>query len=165
MTQEQITDTNVIVCGDCRDQLTRIPDESVDLIYLDPPFFSGKNYEIIWKDGAEIRSFTDTEFYTFKCICGELFPDKDKFCAFCGAPRDKAIAHKSKDIQAYLQWLRPKLELCRDALKETGSIYVHLDWHAVHYVKQMMDEIFGMKNLVNEIISMVKEQELIRANH
>ena len=59
MTNEQITQTNCIICGDCRDQLARIPDGSVDLIYLDPPFFSGKNYEIIWKDGAEIRSFTE----------------------------------------------------------------------------------------------------------
>lgn len=151
MTQEQITDTNCIICGDCRDQLARIPDGSVDLIYLDPPFFSGKNYEIIWKDGSEIRSFTDTEFYTLICECGKVFPDKNKFCADCGAARDKAIEHKSKDIQAYLQWLRPRLEICKDKLKDTGSIYCHLDWHAVHYVKVMMDDIFEMKNFQNEI--------------
>ena len=152
MTTNEITETNAIICGDCRDQLTRIPDGSVDLIYLDPPFFSGKNYEIIWKDGAEIRSFTDTEFYTLVCKCGEIFPDKNKFCAECGAGRDEATEHKSKDIQAYLQWLRPKLERCRDVLKETGSIYVHLDYHAIHYVKILMDDIFGVKNFINEII-------------
>ena len=152
MTNEQITQTNCIICGDCRDQLARIPDGSVDLIYLDPPFFSGKNYEIIWKDGAEIRSFTDTEFYTLVCKCGEIFPDGNKFCATCGAPRDEAVEHKSKDIQAYLQWLRPRLERCQDALKDTGSIYVHLDHHAVFHVKVMMDEIFGVKNFQNEIV-------------
>ena len=77
--QEQITETNCIICGDCKDQLARIPDGSVNLIYMDPPFFSGKNYEIIWKDGSEIRSFTDTEFYTLICECGDIFPDKNKF--------------------------------------------------------------------------------------
>ena len=149
--QEQITETNCIICGDCKDQLARIPDGSVNLIYMDPPFFSGKNYEIIWKDGSEIRSFTDTEFYTLICECGDIFPDKNKFCASCGASKDKATERKSKDIEAYLQWLRPRLEECKRVLSDTGSIYVHLDWHAVHYVKVMMDEIFGMGNFKNEI--------------
>ena len=152
MTTNEITETNAIICGDCRDQLARIPDGSVDLIYLDPPFFSGKNYEIIWGDGSEIRSFTDTEFYTLVCKCGEIFPNGDIFCGNCGASRDEAILKKSKDIEAYLQWLRQRLERCRDVLKNTGSIYCHLDWHAVHYVKVMMDEIFGYGNLRNEIV-------------
>lgn len=46
--------TNSIICGDCRDKMRQhILSESIDLVYLDPPFFSGKNYEVIWKDGAE----------------------------------------------------------------------------------------------------------------
>ena len=53
-------ETNVIYCGDCRKvMMNHIPDESVDLIYLDPPFFSNKKYEVIWGDGYEIRSFED----------------------------------------------------------------------------------------------------------
>jgi len=52
--------TNVIYCGDCRDVLRlEIPGDSIDLIYLDPPFFSNKTYEVIWGDGAEIRAFDD----------------------------------------------------------------------------------------------------------
>lgn len=52
--------TNAIYCGDCKDVLiNHIPDESVDLIYCDPPFFTGKNYEIIWGDGYEVRAFED----------------------------------------------------------------------------------------------------------
>ena len=152
MTQEEITQTNCIICGDCRDHLPRIPDGSVDLIYLDPPFFSGKDYEIIWDDGSEIRSFTDTEFYTLICECGDIFPDDNKFCAKCGAPKDKATEHKSKDIQAYLQWIRPRLEQCKRVLNDTGSIYCHLDGHAVHYVKVIMDEIFNRNNFRNEIV-------------
>lgn len=145
--------TNSIICGDCQDRMREhIEDSSIDLIYMDPPFFSGKNYEIIWKDGAERRSFEDTEFYTLICgRCNEVFPEKHKFCAFCGGERDKAVNRRSNDIEAYLQWLKPKLEMCKQVLKETGSIYVHLDWHAVHYVKVMMDDIFGRSNFKNDI--------------
>jgi len=145
--------TNSIICGDCKDKMHQhIPSGSIDLIYMDPPFFSGKNYEIVWKDGAEVRSFEDTEFYTLECECGKVFPENHLYCAFCGAGKDKATERRSNDIEAYLQWLRPKLEECHRVLKQTGSIYVHLDWHAVHYVKVMMDEIFGRNNFQNEIV-------------
>ena len=145
--------TNSIICGDCQDKMRQhIPSESIDLVYLDPPFFSGKNYEVIWKDGAEVRSFEDTEFYTLKCECGKLFPENHLYCAFCGAGKNAAKEVRSNDMEAYLQWLRPKLEECYRVLKQTGTIYVHLDWHAVHYVKVIMDEIFGMNNFQNEII-------------
>jgi len=145
--------TNSIICGDCKDKMHQhIPSGSIDLIYMDPPFFSGKNYEIVW-------SFEDTEFYTLECECGKVFPENHLYCAFCGAGKDKATERRSNDIEAYLQWLRPKLEECYRVLKQTGSIYVHLDWHAVHYVKVMMDDIFGggditkgMKHLKNEIV-------------
>lgn len=52
-------EVNIIYCGDCLEVLKKIPDKSVDLIYADPPFFSNRHFEIIWKDGAEIRSFGD----------------------------------------------------------------------------------------------------------
>ena len=149
--KEDITQTNCIICGDCRDQLARIPDGSVDLIYLDPPFFSGKNYEIIWGDGAEIRSFEDTKFYMVVCECGEEFPAHHKFCAKCGASYKDAKERRSSDIEVYLDWLRPRLERCRDVLKDTGSIYVHLDHHAVHYIKVIMDDIFKDGDFNTEI--------------
>ena len=75
-----------------------------------------------------------------------------KFCAHCGAGIDKATERRSNDMEAYLQWLRPRLEKCRDVLKDTGSIYVHLDRSAIHYVKVMMDEIFNRDNFRNEIV-------------
>jgi len=135
---------NSIICGDCGDKMRQhMPNESVDLIYMDPPFFSGKNYEVIWKDGAEVRSFTDTDFYTLECKCGKTFPENYKFCPICGAGKDEATERRSTDIEAYLQWLRPKLEQCYRVLKQTGSIYVHLDHHAMFNVKLVLDEIFG----------------------
>ena len=52
--------TNVIYCGDCKNvMVNHIQDESVDLIYIDPPFFSNKQYEVIWGDGYELRAFED----------------------------------------------------------------------------------------------------------
>jgi DNA modification methylase len=51
--------TNAIYCGDCRDVLRKFPEESVDLIYLDPPFFSNRHYEVLWEDGYELRAFED----------------------------------------------------------------------------------------------------------
>jgi len=137
--------TNSIICGDCKDKMHQhIPSGSIDLIYMDPPFFSGKNYEVVWKDGAEVRSFEDTEFYTLECECGKVFPENHLYCAFCGAGKDKATERRSNDIEAYLQWLRPKLEECHRVLKQTGQMYVHLDHHAVFQAKVILDEIFGL---------------------
>lgn len=93
-------------------------DETVDLIYLDPPFFSGKNYEVIWGDEAEIRSFDDR---------------------FEGG------------IMVYVEWMKDRLVEMHRILKSTGSIYLHVDWHAVHYLKVEMDKIFGYNNFKNNI--------------
>jgi len=150
--------TNSIICGDCRDKMRQyIPDESVDLIYLDPPFFSGKDYDLIW-DGDNkntIRSFEDTKFYKKVCgnpECEKDFPEGYLFCPRCGMSVDKAKDVRKNDIEAYVGWLKVRLQECYRVLKPTGSIYVHLDWHAVHYIKVAMDEIFGYGNFRGENI-------------
>lgn len=105
--------------GDCRDVLPDFPSESIDLIYLDPPFFSNRNYEVIWEDGAEKRAFED---------------------------RWKG------GIRKYIQWMNVRLRYMKNLLKETGSLYLHCDWHASHYLKTILDDIFGRDNFRNEII-------------
>ena len=146
--------TNAIICGDCVDKMKQhIPTESIDLIYMDPPFFSGRNYEIIWNDGAEVRSFEDKEFYKRVCgNCEKKMPHEYVSCPFCGASGNQAKEIRMNDIESYVEWLKIRLQECHRVLKSTGSIYVHLDWHAVHYVKVIMDEIFGYDNFHNEII-------------
>jgi DNA modification methylase len=109
---------NELWCGDNIEVLKNIPDESVDLIYIDPPFFSNRNYELIWKNGAELKAYGD---------------------------RWKG------GIEHYLGWMVDRLKELRRILKETGSIYVHLDWHAGHYIKVEMDKIFGYENFMDEI--------------
>lgn len=96
-----------------------LPSESIDLIYIDPPFFSGRNYNVIFGDANEVRSFTDIW---------------------------------EGGMPGYLTWLNARLLEMKRLLKPTGSIYVHLDWHAAHYVKVEMDKIFGYDNFRGDII-------------
>jgi DNA modification methylase len=113
-----LIDTRVIYCGDNLEQLAKFPPECVDLIYIDPPFNSNRNYEVFWGETKEKRSFED----------------------------------RHESTQAYIDYMRPRcVELAR-VLKKTGSLYYHCDWHASHYVKVMLDQIFGENNFVNEII-------------
>src|SRR5437868_6481700 len=113
-----LLDTRVIYCGDCLEQLRNLPDACVDLIYIDPPFNSNRNYEVFWGETKEKRAFEDRHAST----------------------------------QAYIDYMRPRcVELAR-VLKKTGSFYYHCDWHASHYVKVMLDVIFGENNFQNEIV-------------
>jgi len=143
-------DTNVIYCGDCKDILKKLPDESIDLIYLDPPFFSQKHYENFWAMGgsdAETKlAFSDKDWHKLK---GSIDPNILK--------EYKSIEERwkgghSKGIHVYIAYMRERLNQCERVLKKTGSIYLHCDWHAIHYLKQMMDELFGYDNFQNEIV-------------
>lgn len=110
---------NTIYCGDCKDVLKHFPENCVDLIYLDPPFFSNRRFEVIWDDGYELRAFED---------------------------RWKG------GISNYVGWMMERLIECYRVLKTTGSIYLHLDHHASHYMKVEMDKLFGEPNFINEIV-------------
>lgn len=122
ITTGEILKTSAIYCGDCQRILgntVEFPDEVVDLIYVDPPFFSSRHYEVLWGDGYELRAFED---------------------------RWKG------GIENYIAWMEPKLSECHRVLKKSGTFYMHCDWHASHYLKVLMDRLFGHNNLVNEII-------------
>jgi DNA modification methylase len=113
-----LIDTRVIYCGDNLDQLRKLPDGCVDLIYIDPPFNSNRNYEVFWGETKEKRAFDDRHAST----------------------------------EAYIEFMRPRcVELAR-VLKKSGSFYYHCDWHASHYVKVMLDQIFGESSFQNEIV-------------
>jgi DNA modification methylase len=113
-------ETNILYYGDNLDIMVKyIPSDSIDLIYIDPPFFSSKTYEIIFGDVKEKRMFED---------------------------RWKG------EVKYYVNWMEPRLAQMHRVLKTSGSIYVHLDWHAVHYIKIAMDGIFGYGNFLNDIV-------------
>jgi len=106
---------NVIYSGDNLTWLKKFPDKCIDLIYLDPPFFSNRHYEVIFNDGEEIRSFED---------------------------RWKG------GINHYIQWMKDRVFELHRVLKDTGSFYLHCDWHASHYLKVMCDDIFGYNKML-----------------
>lgn len=97
------------------------------LIYLDPPFFTGAEWQAKVADGKTRKSLPA---YT------------DDW---------------NGDLGAYLQWLLDRLALARELLAENGSLYVHLSWHAAHYVKLLLDELFGVARFQNEIIWAYRE--------
>jgi len=102
----------------------------VDLIYIDPPFATGADFSINMKVG-------DAEWTKEASIIEET-AYRDTWGTW---PR----------LDSYLQMMYERLLLMKDLLSDTGSIYVHLDWHVGHYVKLIMDEIFGKENFRNEI--------------
>lgn len=142
--------TNVIYCGDNLEIMKNMESNIIDLIYLDPPFFSGRNYDVIWEgegDHSEIRSFKDTEWYRVQCPkCDREVVKAENFCSACGASLEDAKVVSKNDIYAYIDWMVPRLKEMHRILAPTGSIYLHADWHAAHYLKVEMDRIFGNGN-------------------
>ena len=142
-------DTGVIYCGDCRDLLhdpRRFPDGSVDLIYMDPPFFSKKDYEDIWiKDRTTRIRFTDKDWDR---VQDRIDPN---VIAEYRAIEERWRGGKN-GIHVYIAYMRERLDQCWRVLRDTGSLYLHCDWHASHYLKIMLDEVFGYNNFKNEII-------------
>ncbi len=112
-------ETGVLYCDDNLQRLTEFPAGCIDLVYLDPPFFSNRHYEVIWGDEAEVRSFED---------------------------------RWQGGINVYIDWMRERLIELQRVLKPTGTIYLHCDSHAGHYLKVLMDELFGMNRFLNEIV-------------
>lgn len=105
----------LVVKGDNLELMRRLPAGSLQLVYIDPPFFSNANYQT----SAKVEAYSDV---------------------WAGG------------LEEYLRMLAVRLFYIRELLSDEGSVWVHLDWHAVHYVKVMMDEIFGEENFVNEIV-------------
>ena len=115
----RFVDTGVLYCGDNLERLPQFPDGCIDLIYLDPPFFSNRHYEVIWGDEAEVRSFED---------------------------------RWEGGIQVYVNWMRERMIELHRVLTPTGSLYLHCDPNASHYLKVMCDSLFGIKRFRSEII-------------
>jgi len=114
------TAVNRLILGDNLEVMRTLEKESVDLIYLDPPFFSNRNYEVIWGDAGEVRSFQDR---------------------WAGG------------IDHYIAWLKERVVLMHRLLKNTGSIFLHCDWHANAYIRvYILDKLFGEANFINEFV-------------
>jgi len=149
---------NLLYYGDNLDVLRRhVKDESVDLVYLDPPFNSNQNYNVLFaeQDGdrsaAQIKAFTDTWRWD-KAAAGEFW----EVVETGGNVAETMLAFKKilgqNDMLAYLSMMAPRLVELRRVLKQTGSIYLHCDPTASHYLKLLMDAVFGPQNFRSEIV-------------
>lgn len=139
----------------------RIPAESVDLVYLDPPFNSNRNYNVIFNRhavledaaAAQIQAFGDTWAWTpateqqySECVNGGVpTPVANALTAF-------RLLLGENDAMAYLVNMAPRLVELHRTLKETGSLYLHCDPTMSHYLKVLLDAIFGAANFMTEVI-------------
>ena len=124
---------NLLLQGDCLSACAYLKEQNIkiDLVYIDPPFASGANYakKIYLRNGGKTALKHDSNSIGEEVMYGDIWRKED-----------------------YLNWIYERLLAIREVMSETASIYVHLDWHIGHYVKVMMDEVFGEDNFVNEII-------------
>ena len=134
-----------------------------DLIYLDPPFNSNRNYNVLFKEGlidskAQIQAFEDSWHWTKEAekIFEELVGAKQSKTKTNQSISDLMLALEKmigkNDVLAYLTMMAIRLIELKRVLKNTGSIYLHCDPTASHYLKIVMDVIFGKKNFRNEIV-------------
>ena len=148
---------NTLYFGDNLSVLrTNVKDESVDLIYLDPPFNSQANYNMLFEEKgeaieAQVEAFRDT--WEWEQSAAESYDDVLK------AAGDLSIVLKGfkawlgqSAMMAYLAMMAVRLLELRRVLRPTGSLYLHCDPKASHYLKIILDAIFGHESFRNEIV-------------
>jgi site-specific DNA-methyltransferase (adenine-specific) len=149
---------NRLYYGDNLDVLRQhIADESVDLIYLDPPFKSEQDYNVLFaeqngtRSAAQIRAFADTWQWDQAAAAAyqEVVEAGGRVSLVMQGFR-QAIGEN--DMLAYLAMMAPRLVELRRVLKPTGSIYLHCDPTASHYLRMLMDAVFGPTSFGNEIV-------------
>ncbi len=150
---------NTLFYGDNLEVLRQhVGDATVDLVYLDPPFNSNRDYNVLFKEQsgadspAQIKAFGDTWRWA------NAAPDWARFTELCPSPRVqdlmdgflRMLGHN--DVSAYLVMMAPRLWHLHRVLKPTGSLYLHCDPTASHYLKILLDAIFGPRCFRNEVI-------------
>jgi len=133
---------NLVIRGECISACAYLKEQGikVDLVYIDPPFASGADY-------AKKVFIRKIPKLAEKIAAAEEVLDLDELKAF-----EEKMYGDIWQKEDFLNWMYENLLALKSILSDTGSIYVHLDWHIGHYVKILMDEVFGEENFVNEII-------------
>lgn len=149
---------NALYYGDNLDVLRRyVKDASVDLVYLDPPFNSNANYNVLFghADGsqaaAQIKAFEDT--WHWDQVAAAAFEDTVKHG---GKVAEAMVAFQAllgpSNMLAYLAMMAPRLQELRRVLTATGSLWLHCDPSASHYLKLLLDAVFGAESFRNEVV-------------
>lgn len=136
------TDGNLVLRGECLSACAYLQDKGikVDLVYIDPPFASGADYAktVYLRRNPKVAD-------AIKIAEAEL--DIDELKSF-----EEKMYGDIWDKEHYLNWMYENLCAIKSVMSDNASIYMHLDWHIGHYVKILLDEIFGEDNFRNEII-------------
>ena len=134
-------DGNMVIRGECVSACAYLKEQGiqVDLVYIDPPFASGADYakQVYIRRNPKVAEAIAEAEQTL---------DIDELKSF-----EEKMYGDVWDKEKYLNWMYENLMAIKSVMSETASIYVHLDWHIVHYVKILMDEIFGEDNFRNDI--------------
>jgi len=134
------------------------PDASVDLVYLDPPFNSNADYNVLFREAsgeasqAQFHAFTDTWNWADAAQTYTEFVDNCTNTAVVEMVESLHQFLKNSPMMAYLAMMAPRLVELHRVLKPTGSLYLHCDPTASHYLRMILDGIFGAENFRNEII-------------
>ncbi|MCJ7776741.1 MAG: restriction endonuclease [Sedimentisphaerales bacterium] len=150
---------NILYYGDNLDILRRyINDETIDLVYLDPPFKSDQNYNILFaehngtRSASQIKAFEDTWHWDQSAEAAYQEVVESGHQKVSQALQAFRTFLGESDMMAYLAMMAPRLIELGRVLKSTGSIYLHCDPTASHYLKMLMDAIFKPQNFRNEVI-------------
>ena len=141
---------NTLYTADCLYVLHGMEDESVDLIYLDPPFNSNKNFSAPIGSEAAGTSFED--MWTWKDVDKEFLEEMINDYPFMVNLIQTIDVMHSKSMKAYITYMAQRLIEMKRVLKSTGTIYLHCDPIASHYLKIIMDRLFGKSNFRSDII-------------
>jgi len=135
-------DGNMVIRGECVSACAYLKEQGiqVDLVYIDPPFASGADYakKVYIRRNPKVaeaiaQAEQELDIEELKTFEEEMYGDV-------------------WDKEKYLNWMYENLMAIKSVMSETASIYVHLDWHVGHYVKILLDEVFGEDNFINEIV-------------
>jgi DNA modification methylase len=150
--------TNQLYYGDNLDVLRRhIDDETADLIYLDPPFNSNRDYNVLFqerdtkKSHAQVQAFEDTWQWDQESskMYHEVIQEGGSVADTLSGLKE-SIGYS--DMLAYLSMMAPRLKELHRVLKDTGTLWLHCDPTASHYLKILLDSVFGPENMLNEIV-------------
>src|SRR3990170_5301331 len=150
--------TNVLYYGDTLDTLRHhTPDESIDLISLAPPFNSNRSYNVLFREetgassAAQIEAFEDTwNWAGAAATYDDVIRGPNQDVARLLGALVEGLGHNA--VTAYLTMMAVRLVELHRVLKDTGSIYLHCDPTTGHYLKVVLDAVFGAENFRNEIV-------------
>jgi DNA modification methylase len=134
------------------------PDASMDLVYLDPPFNSNADYNVLFREAsgqasqAQFHAFTDTWTWADAAETYRKFVEDCPIVAVGDMMQSLYSFLRGSPMMAYLAMMTPRLVELHRALKPTGSLYLHCDPTASHYLRMLLDGVFGQQNFQNEII-------------